>query len=69
MEKTKDSGSVKAAIWLSRFLRWGFGLLFIWAGTLDPSAWPAYILGGITFITGFFRPKRCLEETCDVPNK
>jgi len=52
---------------ISRILRWGLAALFIWAGNHFEDAWPAYVFGGILFVTGFFRPKRCLEE-CSAPD-
>ena len=51
----------------SRVLRWSLGALFIWVGWHFEGAWPAYIFGGILFVTGFFRPKRCLDENgCEI---
>jgi len=50
----------------SRLLRWSLGGLFIWAGHHFGGAWPAYIFGGILVATGFFRPKRCLDEGCGI---
>lgn len=51
----------------SRILRWGLGLLFVWAGWHFEGAWPAYIFGGVLIATGFFRPKRCLDENgCEI---
>ena len=51
----------------SRILRWGLGGLFIWAGIHFEGAWPVIIFGGILVATGFFRPKRCLDENgCEI---
>ena len=58
----------KTVIWFSRILRWTVGLLFAGAGILywHQGGWPAIAFGALVFITGFFRPKRCLDDTCDV---
>lgn len=49
-----------------RLVRWAFGLFFISVGFLYKDAWPAYIFGGIFFITSFFTPHRCLGNNCNV---
>jgi len=62
--------SDKIAVWFSRVIRWGFGILFIGGGIYyyGQGGWPAIIFGAVFFATGFFRPKRCLEEGgCALP--
>jgi hypothetical protein len=56
-------------IWFSRILRWALGGLFIFTGIwyLQQGGWPVIIFGGIIFITGFFKPRRCLDEGCELP--
>jgi len=63
MEDTKDT---KLVILFSRLLRWLFGIVFITIGILfyNDSGWLAVFFGVVFFATGFFRPKRCLEEGC-----
>ncbi|HTN06847.1 DUF2892 domain-containing protein [Agriterribacter sp.] len=63
--------SSKNVIWFSRLLRWGLGIVFIVTGYLyySEGGWPALLFGVILFATGFLRPKRCLDGTCDLPDK
>ena len=64
----KDSTGTRLAIWFNRLLRWGFGALFIIIGIqyFDEGGWAAILFGALFLITGFFRPKRCLEEGCEL---
>ena len=59
-----DSKDTKQLILFNALLRWAFGILFISIGLVHvkDGAWPAIVFGTIFFITGFFRPKRCLEK-------
>jgi hypothetical protein len=57
--------SNESVVWVSRFLRWGLGSLFIWVGFHYPDGWPAGVFGAVLIISGFFRPRRCLGEKCD----
>lgn len=70
---TREHGKPdKIAVWFSRIIRWGFGMLFIGGGIYyyDQGGWPAIIFGAVFFVTGFFRPKRCLEEgSCSLPGE
>ena len=61
-----DSKDTKRLILVSALLRWLFGILFISLGLVyyEEGTWPAILFGLVFFITGFFRPKRCLEEGC-----
>jgi hypothetical protein len=61
----EDNSDTRLVIWFSRILRWGLGGLFIWAGIHFDGYWPAILFGAAFVITGFFRPKRCLEEGSD----
>ncbi len=69
--RKKDDASTTMVIWFSRLLRWSLGLLFAGAGIyyFDKGGWPAILFGAVIFATGFFRPKRCLEEGCDIPSR
>lgn len=67
----KNSTDIKLVILLHRLLRWGFGVLFTTIGIVyyNEGAWAAILFGGIFLVTGFFRPKRCLQEDCKVTPK
>jgi hypothetical protein len=71
MSVQTDTIETKRLVWFSRILRWGMGSLFIGAGIyyFNDGAWPALLFGGVLFATGFFRPKRCLEEGCEIGDK
>ena len=64
--------SDKTAVWFSRIIRWSLGILFIGGGIYyyNQDGWTAIIFGVIFFITGFLRPKRCLEkDACALPGE
>lgn len=58
-------------IWFSRILRWLLGGVFMYIGIrfIYQDGWPAIVFGGIIFITGFFKPRRCLEDGCELPQQ
>lgn len=60
--------SEKTIVWFSRLLRWGLGVFFIATGIFfyKSGGWPAILFGALIFITGFFRPVRCLDDSCDL---
>lgn len=68
MFKTTSSKSVE---WFSRILRWGLGILFMTVGYIyfQEGGWPAIVFGIAFFVTGFFRPKRCIDGSCEIPDK
>jgi hypothetical protein len=49
-------------IWFSRILRWALGVLFIVMGIRTGNDGYAISFGAIILLTGFLRPRRCLEE-------
>jgi hypothetical protein len=53
---------------LSSILRWTLGLVFAIAGIIQHS-WITIGFGTLMFITGFFRPRRCTEDGCDIDPK
>jgi hypothetical protein len=55
----------------SRLLRWTLGSIFIATGIwyYQEGAWPAIVFGSVMFITGFFRPRRCVEDNCEVSSQ
>lgn len=65
-----DDPATRRLVWFSRILRWSLGLLFIGAGIyyFKDGAWPALLVGGVLLVTGFLRPRRCLDENgCEIP--
>jgi hypothetical protein len=69
MLQANDTKDVKAAVWFSSILRWVLGAVFITVGLLyvkkDSSAWILVTFGAVMFISGFFRPKRCVDGRCE----
>lgn len=66
----QDDLSTRRLIWFSRLLRWTLGLLFVGAGIyyFKDGAWPAILLGAVLIVTGFFRPRRCIDDAgCEIP--
>ena len=68
LQETKE---IKMILWTNRLIRWSFGCLFLSFGLInkDEGRWIALVIGIAFIITGFFRPKRCLEEGCSIDNK
>lgn len=66
-----DPTSTKNVVWFSRLLRWALGIVFTTVGVLyfNDGGWPAILFGIVFFATGFFRPRRCIDETCSLPEK
>ncbi|GAA0546374.1 hypothetical protein [Chitinophaga japonensis] len=62
----KDTKGTRTFIWITRLVRWGMGIAIIWAGGGFEGAWPALVFGGALIITGFFRPRGCLGESCNI---
>lgn len=66
-----DSRDTKIVLWVNRIIRWGLGITFLSIGILykDEGRWFAIVFGVALIATGFFRPKRCLEEgSCELNN-
>jgi hypothetical protein len=57
------------ATWLSRFLRFGLGLLLLWLAYSYDDAQILYFVGAVVFATGFIKPHRCIDGACDIPQK
>ena len=67
--KKSDTKENKLAIWFSSILRWSLGLVFIVMGFNQPkddSTWAIIIFGVIILVTGFFRPKCCISDNCNI---
>jgi hypothetical protein len=64
----KTFDATRYAVWLSCLLCWGMGILFIAAGIkyIENGGWPAILFGLLIFVTGFFRPRRCVDERCEM---
>lgn len=64
----KDSKDIRLAIILHRLVRWGFGTMFTSIGIVyyKEGGWAAILFGAIFLVTGFFRPKRCLQQGCEI---
>ncbi len=59
-----DSRDTKFVLWINRMIRWSFGGALLFYGIInhDESRWIGLVIGSVAFISGFIRPKRCLEE-------
>lgn len=67
--KKADTKENKLAIWFSSILRWFLGLLFMIMGytnSRDDRDWVVMIFGLIIFVTGFIRPKCCINDNCKI---
>jgi hypothetical protein len=53
----------KLIIWFHRILRWGFGIAMIIFG-FTQSSYVSIVIGSIMTITGFFKPVRCMGDSC-----
>jgi|GEM_PF-2208661 len=62
------NNNIEWAVLLSRVVRWSFGILIIWLGFRNDYDWAVIIFGALMFITGFFRPRRCVGEICNMQN-
>ncbi|OJY82418.1 MAG: hypothetical protein BGP13_22370 [Sphingobacteriales bacterium 40-81] len=69
MLQMDNDKSIRLTIWISRLVRWGLGGLFMAIGILyfNKDGWPAILFGAAMIITGFFRPKRCIGDSCELP--
>ena len=58
-----DKKEEKLITWFSSLLRWGLGVFFLTTGIIyiKEGAWPAILFGILIFVTGFFKPKRCID--------
>ena len=69
MFKQKDTKSTKAVIWVSSLVRWLLGLVFLYMAYLlrkEAGTWILLLFGSVLFVSGFFRPKRCIDDRCDL---
>ena len=63
-----DSRNTKLLLWVNRTIRWGMGIAFLSIGMMikEEGRWFALVFGAAFIISGFFRPRRCLEENCTI---
>jgi hypothetical protein len=69
MHKQTDSKSIKLSIWFNSILRWSLGLLLGGIGWLYAEAegrWVLFFFSLVLIVTGFFRPRKCLADNCEV---
>ncbi len=68
MWHNSDTKDIKLTILFNSLLRWLFGMVFLAIAYYDygKDGWWVLLLFGIAFIiTGFIRPKRCINNTCN----
>jgi len=58
--------TVQIANWVSRIIRWALGLIFLWIAWFYEDAKVLYFFGAVIFISGFFKPKRCTSDSCNI---
>jgi hypothetical protein len=53
----------------SSILRWVLGVIFLGVGIayVKDGSWPVMVFGVAFIVSGFFRPRRCLDDGCDLP--
>jgi hypothetical protein len=69
ISRKSDTRENKRAIWFSSILRWALGLLFMVVGYIhakEDSDWVVIVFGLIILATGFIRPKRCIDDNCNI---
>jgi hypothetical protein len=62
----KDADALGFGNWASRIIRWTLGLVFTGMAYYFEDASALYVFGALFFISGFFKPKRCTDTTCQV---
>jgi hypothetical protein len=67
MFKKNDTKDIRWVIWFSSALRWLLGLLFMVLGFVyrkEEGTWFLMIFGLVLIVTGFIRPRRCVDDGC-----
>lgn len=61
--------SDRKLVLFSSMLRWVMGSVFLGVGIayIRDGAWPVILFGVAFIVSGFFRPRRCLDDGCDLP--
>jgi hypothetical protein len=67
MFQRNDTNTDKLAIWFSSILRWILGLVFVITGYnyREDGGWILMIFGIVIVVSGFFRPRRCIDDGCN----
>jgi hypothetical protein len=55
--------------WVSRIIRWALAAAFAWMAYAYKGMEFLYLFAAVVFITGFFVPKRCIDDSCALPDK
>jgi hypothetical protein len=55
------------ATWFSRIIRWALAGAFAWMAYTYSGMEFLYLFAAVVFITGFFAPKQCADENCNLP--
>jgi len=69
MFKNQDTKGTRLAIWVSSILRWVLGAGFLVMGYAyhqQDYAWVLFVFGTLLIVTGFLRPKRCVQDRCEI---
>lgn len=53
--------------WVSRIIRWAMAAGFAYLAYIYEGMEFLYIFALVVFITGFFTPKRCVDDHCNLP--
>lgn len=53
--------------WVSRIVRWALAAGFVYLGYTYEGMEFLYLFALVVFITGFFVPKRCVDDQCNLP--
>lgn len=61
--------STNIVIWVSKILRWALGALFIAWGFSEGPDWYTIVFGAIILLTGFLRPRRCIDGHCEISSR
>lgn len=62
----KSMDAISVGNWASRIIRWALGLLFTGMAYFMEDAEILYLFGALFFISGFFKPRRCTDSSCQV---
>lgn len=62
-----NSREINFATWVSRLIRWALAAVLAYIAYSFEDAKILYIFAGVAFISGFFAPKRCIDDNCNIP--
>jgi hypothetical protein len=55
--------------WFSRIIRWLLAAGFGYVAYKNEDFSILYLFAAVAFITSFMTPKRCIEDSCNLPDK